>query len=50
MQSPMAVATLKQLKDGRPHAERHHRRRYGLAALIALAALGAIWTAIANDF
>ena len=43
MQSPVAVATLKQLKDG--------RTRDGLVAmLIALFAVGVLWSAIASTF
>lgn len=64
MQSPIAVATLKRLANGRLRRseEGQDLLEYGLlAALIALVALGAVtavgqtinnvfWTAIANNF
>ena len=64
MQSPLAIATLKRLTNGRLRRseEGQDLLEYGvLAALIALVALGAVtsvgqtintvfWTAIANNF
>ena len=47
MQSPSAVSTLKQLKDGTPGQD---AARYALAALFGLGALAAFWSAIASNF
>lgn len=51
MQSPVAVAALKRLAHGRRAEDGEQLLHYGLlAALIALAALGVYWSAIANRF